>query len=51
MMQNVAPKLSATPGSVRRPGPELGQHNEEIYRNVLNFDDDRIAALLAAGII
>ena len=51
MMQNVAPKLSATPGSVRRPGPELGQHNEEIYRNVLNYDDDRIAALLAAGII
>jgi len=51
LMQNVAPKLSATPGSVRRPGPELGQHNEEIYRNVLNYDDDRIAALLAAGII
>jgi formyl-CoA transferase len=51
MMQNVAPKLSATPGSIRRPGPELGQHNEEIYRNVLNYDDDRLAALLAAGII
>jgi len=51
MMQNVAPKLSATPGSIRSPGPELGQHNEEIYRNVLNYDDDRIAALLAAGII
>jgi succinyl-CoA---D-citramalate CoA-transferase len=51
LMQNVAPKLSATPGSIRRPGPELGQHNEEIYRNVLNYDDDRIAALSAAGII
>jgi formyl-CoA transferase len=43
--------LSATPGSIRSPGPELGQHNEEIYRNVLNYDDDRIAALSAAGII
>ena len=31
------------------PGPELGQHNNEIYRNVLNFDDDRLAALAAAG--
>jgi formyl-CoA transferase len=51
LMQNVAPKLSATPGSIRSPGPELGQHNEEIYRNVLNYDDDRIAALSAAGII
>jgi formyl-CoA transferase len=51
LMQNVAPKLSATPGSIRLPGPELGQHNNEIYRNVLNFDDDRLAALAAAGII
>ncbi len=51
MMQNVAPKLSATPGSVRLPGPTLGQHNEEIYRDVLNYDADRLAALLAAGII
>ncbi len=51
MMQNVAPKLSATPGSIRLPGPALGQHNEEIYRHVLNYDDERLAALAAAGII
>lgn len=51
MMQNVAPKLSATPGSVRLPGPTLGQHNDEIYRHVLNYDDARLAALSAAGII
>jgi formyl-CoA transferase len=51
LMQNVAPKLSLTPGSIRLPGPELGQHNDEIYRNVLNYDDDRLAALAAAGII
>jgi len=51
LMQNVAPKLSATPGSIRLPGPELGQHNDEIYRNVLNYDDERLAALAAAGII
>jgi len=51
MMQNVAPKLSATPGSVRLPGPTLGQHNEEIYRQMLNYDDARLATLAAAGII
>ena len=50
-MQNVAPKLSATPGAIRNPGPELGQHNDEIYRDVLDFDDERMAALSAAGII
>jgi formyl-CoA transferase len=51
LMQNVAPKLSATPGSIRLPGPALGQHNEEIYRQVLNYDDDRLATLATAGII
>ncbi len=50
-MQNVAPKLSATPGAVRLPGPELGQHNEEIYGGLLNFDAKRLAALQAAGTI
>ncbi len=50
-MQNVAPKLSSTPGSVRSPAPELGEHNEDIYRNLLGFDDARMAALTEAGII
>ncbi len=51
LMQNVAPKLSATPGSVRTPGPRLGQHNEEIYQGLLEFDSDKIAALNSRGII
>ena len=51
LMQNVAPKLSATPGSVRRPGPALGEHNEEIYQGVLDFDSEKIAALTSRGII
>ncbi|MEE4186346.1 MAG: CoA transferase [Gammaproteobacteria bacterium] len=50
-MQNVAPKLSKTPGAIRRPGPELGQHNEEIYTAVLNMPADRISALTEQGII
>ncbi|MCW2542215.1 MAG: putative acyl-CoA transferase/carnitine dehydrastase [Frankiales bacterium] len=29
-MQNVAPKLSRTPGSIRWVGPALGEHNAEI---------------------
>ncbi len=50
-MQNVAPKLSATPGGIRSPAPELGQHSEEIYRSLLNFDPARITDLRARGII
>jgi formyl-CoA transferase len=50
-MQNVAPKLSATPGSVRTPAPDLGQHNQEIYQGLLGYSDSRMAELKAAGII
>jgi len=51
LMQNVAPKLSATPGSVRTAGPELGQHNDEIYQGLLNYDAKRMEALMSRGII
>jgi formyl-CoA transferase len=50
-MQNVAPKLSVTPGGVHSPAPELGQHSDEIYRSLLNFDSARITDLRARGII
>lgn len=50
-MQNVAPKLSRTPGGIHSPAPELGQHSEEIYRTLLGFDPVRIADLRARGII
>jgi formyl-CoA transferase len=50
-MQNVAPKLSVTPGGIRSPAPELGQHSDEIYRTLLNFDAARITDLRSRGII
>jgi len=50
-MQNVAPKLSETPGSVRSPSPALGQHNEEIYRQVLGLSAERYGELQAAKVI
>jgi len=33
-MQNVPFRLSATPGAVRRAGPRLGEHTEEVLRKV-----------------
>jgi formyl-CoA transferase len=50
-MHNVAPKLSDTPGRVRHVGPELGQHNEEIYHGLLGLDDDAMLSLRSAGVI
>ena len=50
-MQNVAPKLSKTPGNIRRPGPELGEHNSEIYGEVLAMTAEQMAELEGKGII
>ena len=30
-MQCVVPRLSETPGGIRRAGPSLGEHNAEVY--------------------
>jgi formyl-CoA transferase len=49
-MQNVAPRLSATPGGVRWSGPELGEHNDEVLTR-LGYDTADVERLRADGII
>jgi formyl-CoA transferase len=50
-MQNVAPKLSATPGEVRSLGPELGEHNEAIYSHLLGLSPAHREQLTSDGVI
>ena len=50
-MQNVFPRLSATPGRVRHAGPELGEHNDDIYRGLLGLGDGQLADLANDGVI
>lgn len=50
-MQNVAPKLSETPGHVDWVGPELGEHNEMIYGELLGMDSAAMKDLEERGII
>ena len=45
-MQNAFPKLSETPGSVRWPGPALGEHTREVLEG-LGVDAARLADLAA----
>ncbi len=50
-MQNVVPKLSATPGSIRSCGPELGEHNEAIFQGLLGKSDGEFARMQGDGVI
>ncbi len=45
------PMLSETPGSFRTLGPTLGQHTDEVLREVLAMNDEQIAALRAKRVI
>jgi len=49
-MHCVVPRLSATPGAIRRPAPALGEHNREIL-GALGLGEEELAGLAAAGII
>ena len=50
-MQNVVPKLSATPGLIRSPSPALGEHNDEVYLELLGIPRDRYEKLKSARVI
>ena len=50
-MQNVAPKLSATPGRIRWVAPALGQHNDEIYLGSMQMPVARYADLKSRKVI
>ncbi|MGH6916679.1 MAG: CoA transferase, partial [Geminicoccaceae bacterium] len=49
-MHNIVPRLSGTPGALRAPAPELGQHNAEILR-ALGYTDGEIARLTETGVL
>jgi formyl-CoA transferase len=49
-MQNVVPRLSRTPGSIRWPGPELGQHTDEVLTE-LGLTSQQVAELRQRGVV
>jgi crotonobetainyl-CoA:carnitine CoA-transferase CaiB-like acyl-CoA transferase len=49
-MHNIIPRLSATPGRLRRPAPALGEDTAEILGS-LGLDRAEIEGLAREGII
>jgi formyl-CoA transferase len=50
VLQNVVPRLSGTPGAIRLPAPELGEHNAEVYGE-LGIDANELARLVEDGVV
>jgi formyl-CoA transferase/succinyl-CoA--D-citramalate CoA-transferase len=50
-MTGVVPKFSATPGSVRATGAELGAHTREVLTELAGAQAAELAELEAAGVI
>jgi crotonobetainyl-CoA:carnitine CoA-transferase CaiB-like acyl-CoA transferase len=44
-------KLERTPDDVRLPPPRLGEHNEELYLDLLGFSREEYEAMIAKGIV
>ena len=50
-MQNAFPKLSASPGRVRWPGPALGQHTDEVLIARAGCTPEKLEKLRSQGVI
>ena len=50
LMHNIIPRLSDTPGKLRLPAPDLGQHTQEVLAG-LGYGAEKLAALVEAGAI
>jgi formyl-CoA transferase len=49
-MHHVVPRLSGTPGAIRTPAPQIGEHNRALLAE-LGIDDAAYAKLVAAGVV
>ncbi|MGI2327547.1 CaiB/BaiF CoA transferase family protein [Planococcus sp. YIM B11945] len=51
LVPGIVPKLSETPGEIKWSGPSLGEHNQEIYTEFMNFSFEEFKELKDKGVI
>ena len=44
-------KMSRTPGDATQPAPFLGQHNVQVYTELLGYEPERVERLQAEGVV
>jgi benzylsuccinate CoA-transferase BbsF subunit len=49
--EGLAYRMSRTPGELRTPAPALGQHNDEVFREMLGLDAAEVARLKEERVI
>ena len=50
-MTNTPLRMSRTPGGAERPAPDMGEHTEQVLRELAGMSDEEIASLQEAGAI
>lgn len=50
-MPGIVPKLSRTPGSIQWSGPVLGEHNKEVFQEILGLTEEELEQYIENGII
>ncbi|MGC0386620.1 crotonobetainyl-CoA:carnitine CoA-transferase CaiB-like acyl-CoA transferase [Streptomyces sp. SAI-129] len=48
--EGIVARLTATPGGLDRPAPLLGQHTDEVLRELLGLSDEQLATLTTEGV-
>ena len=48
---SVCPILSKTPGTIKWIGQPVGSFNQEVYQDLLGYDDEKLKALQENGVI
>jgi len=51
VLPGVVVRLSKTPGAIDSFGPDLGEHNKVVYRDLLGVSEEEMNALCEAGVI